>query len=250
MTIWAIADLHLSFGVANKEMGIFGSHWENHAEKISKSWSTVVLPNDLVLIPGDISWAMTAAEVKPDLDWIDRLPGTKVLLKGNHDYWWGSVSKVKSLLPPSCHIIQNGSFFWNGVSIAGSRLWDTPEYSFGNIIERTYENQQKPGLTHTDHSEDKEKIFQRELGRLELSLQSMNPQAVVRIAMTHYPSIGLDLKDSRVSRLLEKYGVNQCVFGHLHNVKPGQSIFGDHHGINYHLVACDFLNFTPLKILG
>lgn len=247
MTIWAIADLHLSFGVPNKEMGIFGSQWENHASKIEKAWKETVSADDLVLIAGDISWAMQQEEVRPDLEWLDRLPGTKVMIKGNHDYWWGSLSKIKSYLPASCHVIQNNSYFWNGVAIAGSRLWDTPEYGFGSLMEIT-EGEPKKKLTETDLSADQEKIFQRELGRLEMSLQTMNPQAKQRIVMTHYPAIGLELKDSQVSRLLEKYKVNICVFGHLHNVKPNQTLFGNHNGIQYHLVACDYLNFNPLKI--
>src|SRR6185436_13877424 len=105
MTIWAIADLHLSFGVANKKMDVFGPQWINHPEKIAHFWQHSILPTDLVLIPGDISWAIHSEEAIPDLQWIDQLPGTKLLLKGNHDFWWNSLSKVKQILPSSCHLI-------------------------------------------------------------------------------------------------------------------------------------------------
>lgn len=242
--IWSIADLHLSFGVPNKEMDIFGKHWERHPQKIEEGWRSCVSENDLVLIPGDISWGMRREEAKIDLDWIDKLPGTKLLLKGNHDYWWESSSKVKAIMPPSCHFIQNDSYTWNNVAIAGSRLWDTSEFSFEALFEGTGKR-----ATEKDDSADKDRIFKRELGRLEMSLKVMNPHASTRIAMTHYPPIGLDLKDSEVSKMLEKYKVNICVFGHLHNVKPGLELFGEHHGIQYYLTACDYLDFKPQEIL-
>jgi predicted phosphohydrolase len=133
------------------------------------------------------------------------------------------------------------------VAIAGSRLWDTSEFSFNEVIDFK-ENSRANPLAHTDTSEEKDRIFQRELGRLEMSLKSMNALAKTRIVMTHYPPIGLDLKDSLVSRLLEKYQVQICVFGHLHNVKRGLSLFGTHHGIQYALTSCDYLDFRPLKL--
>jgi uncharacterized protein len=247
MAIWAIADLHLSFGVANKKMDVFGNQWVNHAEKIEKAWREVIHHDDLVLIPGDISWALHLKDVRPDLEWIDNLPGTKVMIKGNHDYWWNSLSKVKQILPASCHVIQNNSYNRGDVTICGTRLWDTSEYNFDSIIEMQNFPQVKH-LTESDVSEEKDKIFRRELGRLEISLQSMNSKAALRIAMIHYPPIGLKLLDSEVSRILEKYCINICVFGHLHNVNPKLKLFGVHGGINYHLVACDYLQFKPLKV--
>lgn len=249
MAIWAIADLHLSFGVPNKKMDVFGLQWEKHAEKIEKSWRASVGEDDLVLIPGDISWAMHLEEVVPDLEWIDRLPGTKALIKGNHDYWWSSLSKIKKILPPSCHLIQNNSWNWGEISIGGTRLWDVPKLSFNQVIDFKPSTSFKP-LTEMDESDESEKIYQRELGRLEMSLQSMNPMAKKRIVMTHYPPIGVDLQETEATKLLEKYRVDICVFGHLHNVKPGLKLFGKHHGIDYYLTACDYLNnFTPLRIL-
>lgn len=249
MPVWAIADLHLSFGVPEKHMGVFGPEWENYAEKIEETWLQVISKDDLVLIAGDISWAMHLPEAKIDLDWIDHLPGTKVLLKGNHDYWWvRSLSKIKTILPPSCHLIQNNSFYWNKMAIAGARLWDTKEFNFDSYINYKENPKENQKLAQADHSAEAEKIFQRELGRLETSLQSMNPKAEKRIVMTHYPPISADLKDSTVSKLLEHYQVDICVFGHLHNVKKEFNLFGTHHGITYHLTAADFLNFKPLLI--
>jgi uncharacterized protein len=249
MAVWVIADLHLSFGVQNKQMNVFGPHWDGYTDKIEKKWNASITADDLVLIPGDISWAMHVEEVKPDLEWIGHLPGTKFLLKGNHDYWWNSLSKLKSVLPPSCHLIQNNSLTWHGIAVAGTRLWDTPGLSFSDIIDYKVSQNTKP-LTETDQSLDSQKIYQRELGRLETSLKGMNPLAKKRIVMTHYPPIGAALQETDVSRLLEKYKVDICVFGHLHNVKPGLQLFGTLHGIRYALTACDYLeDFSPLRIL-
>lgn len=247
MSIWVIADLHLSFGVPDKAMDVFGERWANHSEKIAKAWRKHVMEEDLVLIPGDISWAMHVEEARPDLEWIGQLPGTKAMIKGNHDYWWGSLSKIKTILPASCHVIQNNAFNWKDVTIAGARLWDVPGLGFSSVI--NFEKHERvKNLTAHDNSEDSEKIFLRELGRLENSLKSMDPKAKLKIAMTHYPPIGLDGHSTAVTDLLEKYGVNICVFGHLHNVKQGTK-FGEFRGVKYFLTACDSLEeFRPLKI--
>lgn len=248
MSIWALADLHLAFSVPNKSMEVFGPRWEKYAEKIDKNWRAIVQQEDLVLIPGDISWAKRLEESLTDLKWIDALPGTKLLLKGNHDYWWSSLSKMEKALPASIHVIYNNAFYWKGIAIGGARLWDTPEYNFNAYIETSpnLNVSQKSAMQTEDESD--EKIFKRELSRLELSLQAMRPDAQIRIAMTHYPPIGADLSSSQAADLLEKYRINICVFGHLHNVRDKALPFGERNGIRYHLVAGDYLNFTPLKI--
>lgn len=247
-TIWALADLHLSFGVPNKEMDVFGPQWIGYTDKIQHHWRSLISPDDLVLIPGDISWAMHPDEAKADLDWIHALPGTKVILRGNHDYWWTSLSKVEKVLPDSIHLLQNNAFHWKGFSIAGSRLWDTPEYSFGEFIDFKKNPREKP-LTETEKDpEEAERIFQRELGRLELSLKCLAKDAKLKIAMTHYPPISADLKDSRASAMLERYKIHACVFGHLHNVKKSIPLFGNKNGIQYALTACDYLDFIPYKV--
>ena len=248
MTIWAIADLHLSFGVSNKSMSVFGSQWEGYTEKVAQAWHKMVAPTDLVLIPGDISWAMTTGEAQPDLAWIGKLPGTKVFIKGNHDYWWSSLAKIQTILPPSCHLIQNNSFSWQGTSIAGTRLWDIPGLSFHSAIDFK-ESKTVKKLTEQSKPEEQVKIFERELARLEASLKTIPSQTKHRIAMTHYPPIGPALEETPVSKLLEKYGVEICVFGHLHNVKPDLPLFGTLNGIQYILVACDYQErFCPIKI--
>lgn len=247
-SIWALGDLHLSFGIKNKSMDIFGKEWEGWTDKIRKFWCEKIAADDLVLIPGDISWAMHPEEAIADLNWIDSLPGTKVMIRGNHDYWWGSKNKVKSILPASIHMIQNDAFHFHSVSIAGARLWDTPEYHFYPYID-VKEGKAKPSeFDKASLSEEDEKIFTRELLRLEMSLQQFKKDAGIKIVMTHYPPIGSDLKESRASKLLEKYHAQYCVFGHLHSVKANSLPFGDKNGIHYALTSCDYLNFTPLKI--
>lgn len=242
-----MGDLHLALGVPDKQMDAFGEPWIGYTQKIEENWKSVIGPNDLVLIPGDISWAMTIEEVIPDLEWIHNLPGTKVILRGNHDYWWTSLSKVEKVLPSSIHLIQNNSFFWNDVAIGGTRLWDTPEYAFRQYINYA-ENPRAKKLAAPEDPREAEKVFLRELGRLELSLKSMNPKAKRRIAMTHYAPIGADLADSRTSAILEKYHVDICVFGHLHNVKSDIPLFGEHHGIKYILTSADYIDFKPVLL--
>lgn len=254
MRIWAIADLHLSFGVENKSMDFFGPDWAGHAEKIAQNWRALIHSEDLVLIPGDISWALKTEDALPDLQWIDRLPGTKVILKGNHDFWWGSLSKITPILPASIHLIQNNAFLWNGVAIGGARLWDTKEYSFGKFIDFKENPRQKvKAAPDASKIEADEKLFERELQRLELSLSQLDPNAKIRIAMTHYPPIGSDLAPSRASAILEKHNIQICTFGHLHNIKKGTKLFvkkdPKDSGIRYLLTSCDYLEFIPILVL-
>lgn len=250
MRIWAIGDLHLSFGVENKSMDVFGPNWESHAEKIAAHWKQTIGPDDLVLIPGDISWAMRLEEAAADLRWIDALPGTKVMIKGNHDYWWGSLKKIAEALPPSIHIIQNNAFHWKEAAIGGARLWDTPEYAFQEFVEfRENPRVKAAAVEELVQEELSQKIFDRELERLKMSLKAMRPDAKIRIAMTHYPPIGADMKPSRAAQILEQNNIQICVFGHLHNIKSGLSLFGERSGIRYILASCDYLRFQPIAVL-
>jgi predicted phosphohydrolase len=250
MSVWVLSDLHLSFGVPEKTMEAFGPSWKSYSEKIEAHWKKMIAPIDLVLIPGDISWAMHLEQALVDLKWIDALPGTKVIIRGNHDYWWSSSSKLSKAMPPSIHFIHNNTFVWNEVAIGGTRLWDTPEYSFKEYIEfqenprariKTLEQ-----LAH--EKEEEERIFVRELERLKLSLSQLPNDSKIRIAMTHYPPIGADLSPSRASQILESFQISHCVFGHLHNVRKDSLPFGKVRGIQYHFTSCDYLNFIPIKI--
>lgn len=250
MSVFAIADLHLSFGVSGKNMDVFGEIWRDHPKKIEEKWTRVIGPDDLVLIPGDISWAKHLTEALPDLVFIDSLPGTKVMIKGNHDYWWSAISKVKEIAPESLHFVQNDSFDFNDISVAGSRLWDTDEYNFDGCIDYHDNKTVRPLMAKDEDPVEREKIFTRELQRLEMSLKTLSPSAKHRICMTHYPPVGIDLKDSRASKLLEKYGVEACVFGHVHSMKKGLNPFyGEKNGVRYHFACADFIDFNPIKII-
>jgi uncharacterized protein len=247
MSVWALSDPHLALALPQKRMDVFGPHWVNYIEKMEVAWRGCVAPNDLVLIPGDISWASSLAEVKDDLEWIHNLPGEKVMLKGNHDYWWDSISKVQKALPPSLHVIQNNSYTWKDITIGGARMWDCDEYNFDPYIDYI-PVPDEINLAPPQNEEEKHRVFTRELLRLEMSLKSLDPKAKTRIALTHYPPISADLEESTISKILEKYRIDYCVFGHLHNVKQGVKIFGERNGVHYFLTSSDYLNFTPLKL--
>jgi predicted phosphohydrolase len=255
MTVWALSDPHLAFGVPGKTMEAFGPVWENYAEKIKQHWEERISPEDLVLIPGDISWAMHLKEALVDLRWIDALPGKKVILRGNHDHWWSSFSKLVQAIPASITPIQNNAMSWVSSSgkrfaIGGSRLWDTPEYSFNSFIEFR-ENplaRRKTAEEFAKEEENAEKIFDRELERLRLSLSQLDSSADVRIALTHYPPIGPELAPSRASEILEEFRIDICVFGHLHNVREGTLPFGSARGVKYIFASCDYLRYKPIRI--
>jgi predicted phosphohydrolase len=246
MHIWAIADLHLAQSVPSKNMAVFGPEWEGYMDKMAASWRELVHSDDLVLLPGDISWAMKLEEAKIDLQWIDALPGTKVMIRGNHDYWWSSAKKMSEVFPPSVHFIHNTAFHWNDIAIGGTRLWDTPEYNFNGYVHFKENPRARPAAKE---EEGGEAIFERELERLKMSLRQMNPSAKLKIGMVHYPPISADLQPSRTSAILEEFGVQICVFGHLHNLKKDKPLFGEARGIKYHLTAADYLDFRPIRIL-
>ncbi|ASS75128.1 phosphohydrolase [Tumebacillus algifaecis] len=229
MNIFALGDLHLSF--ANpKPMDIFGDNWTDHPEKIRAAWEAVVSPDDLVLIPGDISWAMYLDEAKQDLDYVAALPGTKVMIRGNHDYWWASISKVRKALHPSIHALQNDAITIGDVTIAGVRGWDCPG-----------------GYMFDEHDR---KVYEREVLRLQMSLDAaMKQKAKHLYVMLHYPPTNEKHHSSGFMEVLAQYPVDQVVYGHLHG-KEGHrhALQGLHHGIEFHLTACDFLDFAPLKL--
>lgn len=223
-------------------MEIFG--WTDYVNQIASNWKKLISPDDLVLIAGDISWGSSLESALPDLEFIHALPGTKVISKGNHDYWWPSSKKLSSALPSSIHFIHNNAFNWNDVTIGGTRLWDTPEYNFNAFIEFTDNPREKE-----KEPLDNEKIFNRELERLHLSLKQLSPHAKLRIAMVHYPPIPADLSPSKTSSILEHYQIDHCIFGHLHSVKPNALPFGPARGVNYHFTSADYLNFTPISLI-
>lgn len=244
MKVFAIADLHLSFGTPNKKMDIFGPEWHDHEDKVAKNWQEAIKPEDLVLLPGDISWGKRLEDALPDLDWIDALPGRKVMIRGNHDYWWPSSSKLASLPLKSIQFIHQNALKIGTIAIAGTRLWDNDEIDLSDyfhVAPSAWAEKMKP--------EENEKIYRRELFRLEESLKKMDPKAPLKICMVHYPPLGPDLKATPASELLEKYRVDICLFGHLHGLAK-RPAYGSKNGVRYHLTSCDFLHCIPKWIAG
>lgn len=246
MSIWALSDPHLSLSNPLKDMYVFGQAWEKYMDKMERNWESCIQKEDLVLIPGDISWAKTLEQAKIDLEWIHALPGTKVIIKGNHDYWWASNAKMDAALPSSIHYIHNNVFNWEDVTIGGSRLWDTEEYNFTPFIE--FKENPRESKEGKPSLEENQKIFQKELERLRRSLEGLDPKASLRIALTHYPPISADLKASLASSILEEFHIDICVFGHLHSVREKSLSFGTKDKVRYVFASADYLEFVPLKI--
>jgi len=230
MALFAISDLHLPLGV-NKPMDIFGKHWDNYVERLRKNWTDVVAEGDTVVLPGDFSWATYISESKADFDFLNSLPGRKIILKGNHDYWWTTLNKMKEFIRENNYdnieFLQNNSFEYKDVSLCGTRGWQTPQ----------------PNLT----GEDK-KIYDREVLRLELSIKNAkNPDNI--IVFTHFPPILKDYRENEMVSMMNKYGIKQCVFGHIHSSGIKNVVEGNIQGIQYQLVSCDYREFIPVKIM-
>ena len=229
MSLYAIADLHLSTAV-HKPMDIFGSTWSNHENKIIQNWC--LNHNDTIVIAGDISWAMNFQELQPDLELLDRLPGKKILLKGNHDYWWNTQKKLNDFTSerfPTISFLYNNTYELEKIYICGTRGW---------LLE--------PG------KENDEKIINREAERLKLSLNAYINKTSQKPAYVflHYPPIFNGTVCTQIMDILQQYNVCQCFYGHLHGPTAHKlAEKGTVNGIQMHLISSDYLQFQPLKIL-
>lgn len=230
MKLFAIGDLHLPGG-DEKPMDVFGAHWEGHAERIAKDWLARVAADDVVLLPGDLSWAMQLKAAVPDLMAIGEWPGRKILIKGNHDYWWNSITQVRAALPQGMEALQHGAADVDCAVVCGTRGWTFP-------------------TKETPLSPEDTKIYRRELMRLEMALQEGTKLAAGRplVAMTHYPPLYDQERDTEFTALMEKYGVHTAVYGHLHGAGIRIGFQGEHRGVRYALVSCDSLDFRLAEI--
>lgn len=227
MEIYAIGDLHLPGG-DDKPMNVFGEHWAGHFERISRDWLARVRREDAVLIPGDISWAMQLEDALPDLRAIGSLPGKKILLRGNHDYWWSGISRLRDALPPEMFALQNDAMRLEDTAFSGTRGWALPV----------------SGTAAED-----EKIYRRELQRMEMSLErAMKLKAERLVVMCHYPPLGEGGAETPLSALLSRYPVDDVVYGHLHGPSLRGAVNGLYGGIRYHCVSCDGLQFQLLRL--
>lgn len=255
--LFALSDPHLSFGNP-KPMDIFGPHWRDHAERLAVNWKRAVGPGDVVLVPGDISWGMRLSEAVPDLEWLAALPGEKVMVKGNHDYWWSSPAKLRALGLPGMHFIQNNHVVLGGLAVGGSRLWDFPGIFWpfaGDFDAADASLVVLPGgkAVKRETGVDAEKIRAREIDRLSASLRGLPRGAEITVALTHFPPLGEDGEPTPLTDLIGGFGVDFCVFGHVHGPRdPAQRRPGEDIVIGktrYVLASGDFLGHAP-KLLA
>ena len=223
MRVFAISDVHLSLGVENKSMDVFGTGWARHIQRLQEGWRDTVAPGDLVLLAGDISWAMYRQDAREDLFFLHTLPGTKVLLRGNHDFWWSGYSKVLSMLPPSLKAVQNNALRLGDICICGTRGW------MNDPIEK--------------------KVLLRECGRLRMSLEEGKKSGKEPLVFLHYPPVFGGGECYEILDVLLEYGIRQVYYGHIHGYSSGYAINGIRNGIDFRLISCDFVQFNPVKIM-
>ncbi len=229
MSLYAIGDLHLCLG-APKPMDVFGGAWTGYMEKLEQGISCIG-ENDTTVLLGDLSWALDLQNAKADFAWIDRIPGKKIILKGNHDYWWSTVSKFNQFCNQNGFsnqfILNNNHFEYEGFAICGTRGWFFEEEKSG---------------------QHDEKVFKRELIRLETSLQSAGDLS--KIVFLHYPPRYKGYICEPIVELLHRYGVRQCFYGHLHSASHALAVEGLWDGIEYRLVSSDRLDFRPYCVIS
>lgn len=226
MKIFAVSDLHLPGGM-DKTMDMFGLRWQGHWDKIRADWFSRVTDDDVVLIAGDISWAMLLKDAQDDIRAIGELPGKKILIRGNHDFWWSSVSRVREILPENMFVLQNDAIKIENYVFAGTRGW------------------------MESNSEDDKKIFAREHIRLELTLSAADKlmdENSTLITMLHYPPVLNHEHFNEFCPVMEKHNVKYCIFGHLHGVVRSEADITEANGIKYILSSCDMIDFSLREI--
>lgn len=228
MSLYAIADLHLSLS-SGKPMNIFPG-WDNHVERLEKNWQATVSPDDTVVVPGDISWAINFEEAKADFDFINRLNGHKVIMKGNHDYWWNSMAKMNRFLEENgfdtITIVHNNYYPYGEYGICGTRGW----------------------IKDSEEPADA-KVLAREAGRLEASIKAALADEKKPIVFLHYPPIFANDYNREILDVLFRYDIKTCYYGHLHGNAHRYAVCGEVDGINYQLIAGDFVQFCPKLIM-
>ncbi len=226
--IYTIADLHLSFGT-DKPMDIF-SGWTNYTERIRNNWQRLVEPDDTVVIAGDISWAMKLNEINKDFEYIQSLNGKKIILKGNHDYWWTTKSKMDKYISDSgfdsVSILHNNYYVVEDTAICGTRGW-------------FYDAEKDEDML----------ILKREVGRLKMSVEPALKAGYKPVVFLHYPPIYNGMECTEIMNVLREYEIKKCFYGHVHGGNASKKAFiGEKYGIKFQLIACDYINFTPMSI--
>lgn len=228
MALYAIGDLHLCLG-APKPMDVFGGAWVGYMDKLKEGLACITEEDTTVLL-GDLSWALSLEEAKADFAWMNRIPGRKIILKGNHDYWWSTVKKFDEFCLENgfenFHILNNNHFEYEGMAICGTRGWFFEEERSG---------------------EHDEKVFKRELLRLEASLKDAGD--LPKTVFLHYPPRYRGYECKEILELLNRYEVRRCFYGHLHGASHGLAMEGTWDGVEYRLVSADKLNFLPYQVI-
>lgn len=234
MAVFALSDPHLALA-CEKPMDIFGQRWQDHTSRLAANWEETVAEEDTVVIGGDISWAMQLLEALPDLLFLHRLPGRKILMRGNHDYWWSSVRKLEQLAEThhldSLSFLRNNAFRVGPDIICGTRGWTLPE--------------------DPDFGADDRKIYDREVGRLKLTLDAAEHirEAGDRLLVfLHYPPVGRTRAENELTRLLTERQADVCIFGHVHGESARNCFQGMLDGVSYQLASADYLGFKPLRL--
>ena len=227
MAIFVIGDLHLSLG-ADKPMDKFPG-WQGYVQRIRENWLRVVAPGDTVVLAGDTSWGMKLEEAAPDFAFLEELPGRKLLLKGNHDYWWSTARKMEAFFAAqgfdSLRLLHNNAYPAEGLVLCGTRSW---------LFE--------PGEPHD------EKVMNRELGRLRASLEAAGQADGEKVVFLHYPPVFPGAGAPQVIELMRSFGVRRCFYGHLHGASVRSAVQGMVDGLEYRLISADALRFCPYKI--
>lgn len=228
MKVFAISDLHIAT-TTNKPMDIFGNKWVGYLDKIKQDWQNKVSQEDIVLIAGDLSWAMKLEDAMVDLSFLSSLKGKKVIIRGNHDYWWSGISKIRKSLPSDIFALQNDSVKFDNVIICGSRGW-----------------------TLEENTEQDKKLVAREVERFRLTLKDAIKQKNTGdkiICMIHYPPFNTSRENSPFTDLFEEYGVDYVIYGHLHGKDCKAELEYNKNGITYYLTSCDLIDNTLKQIL-
>ncbi len=227
MALYALGDTHLSLGV-DKPMDVFGGAWEGYLEKLTEGFS-VLTDEDTLVVAGDVSWGMSLEEAAPDFAWLDRWPGTKILMKGNHDYWWNTAAKMNRFFEEkgftTLKILHNNCYFYGDAALCGTRGW--------------FYEEEKEGQD--------QKVFLRELQRLETSLKAAGERE--KLCFLHYPPFYTGYTCQPILDLLERYGVTACYYGHLHGGSHRLARQGRWGSVDYQMISADWLGFRPKKIL-
>jgi len=260
VAVFALSDPHLALSTPGKSMDRFGPHWVDHPRRMAEAWDACVRPEDIVAVPGDISWARDLEGARADLDWLHARPGTKVLVKGNHEHWWpASMAKLRAALPPSCVALSGDALRVGDVVVCGTRLWDVPCVSWHDLV--VWQGEPISAEVSEADAAAALRVYERERARLDRALAAAAAlgSSALRLALLHYPPVGparpgpggqLALPRNELTARFTAAGIGQVIFGHLHALDRARAaeVGGLLDGVRYHLASVDWIDFAPVRI--